>query len=543
VTTITTQQALKAAVRRTPSRVQVALSDEGVFYLTGGVLAASIVLGGGTHSGFLGDVLLQALSVPLLCAALYKLFNSGIRGFGRPLIFAAVIVAVPLVQLIPLPAAVWAHLPGREVISETFNLIHKEQPLLPLTMSPSATWLSALALLPPLSIFLGCLTLSYDQRRSISILLIAVALLSVLLGFLQLAQGRHSALRFFAVTNNTEAVGFFANRNHFAALLYSAMLFASVWLIDVTSRAGSQSRRRTAESRTVFVFGVCLIAFVALIMAQLMTRSRAGLGLSMLGLLGSLAIGLTAHRATLSRTKSAKIIAGAVAVTVMFSLQFALYRILERFGPDPLAGTRIPFARNTIAAAETYMPFGSGLGTFVPVYQMFEKHSDLTHAYANHAHNDLLEVWLETGIIGPILIAIFVVWLARRSYWLWRGQSFTAASELDRALMKAASIVLVLLMLHSIVDYPLRTSAMMAVAAFCCGLLLPSRETSRSHGVPTDGGARRRESRPKMEAPKPRPQRDPGHASRPVDPVMPRPRELWGGSIEWPEAWRKKDRE
>jgi hypothetical protein len=109
--------------------------------------------------------------------------------------------------------------------------------------------------------------------------------------------------------------------------------------------------------------------------------------------------------------------------------------------------------------------------------------------------------------------------------------------------MKAASIVLVLLMLHSIVDYPLRTSAMMAVAAFCCALLLPSRKTSSSHGGPSDGSSRRREARPKMEAPKTRPQREPGHASRPVDPVTPRPRELWGGSIEWPEAWRKKDRE
>jgi O-antigen ligase len=291
------------------------------------------------------------------------------------------------------------------------------------------------------------------------------------------------------------------------------------------------------------VFGLCLIAFVTLIMAQLMARSRAGLGLSMLALLGSLAIGLTAHRATLSRTKAAKIIAGAVAVTVMFSLQFALYRILERFGPDPLAGARIPFARNTIAAAETYMPFGTGLGTFVPVYQMFEKHSDITYAYANHAHNDLLEVWLETGIVGPVLIAIFLVWLARRSYVLWRGQGSRAESEIDLALMKAASIALVLLMLHSIVDYPLRTSAMMAVAAFCCGLLLSSRQTSSSHVGPADGSTRRREARPKMETTKPRPQREPGHASRPVDPVVPRPRELWGGAIEWPEAWRKKDRE
>ncbi len=37
------------------------------------------------------------------------------------------------------------------------------------------------------------------------------------------------------------------------------------------------------------------------------------------------------------------------------------------------------------------MPLGSGLGTFVPVYQTFEKPSDIAVTYVNHAHNDLLE--------------------------------------------------------------------------------------------------------------------------------------------------------
>jgi hypothetical protein len=46
---------------------------------------------------------------------------------------------------IPLPTPIWRLLPGREVISETYRLIEQNQPLLPLTMSPTATWLSGLA--------------------------------------------------------------------------------------------------------------------------------------------------------------------------------------------------------------------------------------------------------------------------------------------------------------------------------------------------------------------------------------------------------------
>ena len=80
----------------------------------------------------------------------------------------------------------------------------------------------------------------------------------------------------------------------------------------------------------------------------------------------------------------------------LLGLQFSLYRILDRFGDDPMADARIPFARNTIAAAKAYMPWGSGLGSFVPVYAMTEPPRDvLANTFANHAHNDILELWLE----------------------------------------------------------------------------------------------------------------------------------------------------
>ena len=46
------------------------------------------------------------------------------------------------------------------------------------------------------------------------------------------------------------------------------------------------------------------------------------------------------------------------------------------------------------------MPVGAGLGTFVPVYAMFEKPEQVSLFYVNRAHNDVLELWLETGVAG-----------------------------------------------------------------------------------------------------------------------------------------------
>ena len=510
-----------------------AASRDCISYLTGGALAASLVLGGGTHSGFLGDVVLQLISIPLLWAALYELIIS--RTYRRlkwPLVFVAALVLVPVVQLVPLPMPIWRLLPGREVISETYRLIGQNQPLLPLTMSPTATWLSGLAMLPPIAIFLGSLTLDYAQRRTMSVVVIVVGVISVFLGLLQLAQGPNSALRFFEVTNRTEAVGFFANRNHFAALLYSATLLAAVWLVDATYGAGLQPRRRVIESTTIFLFVGSFVAFVVLVAAQMMTRSRAGLGLSIVALFAALAIGMSDRRASASCAISTKLTIGAAAVAIIISLQFALYRILERFGPDVLADARIPFARNAITAAKAYMPFGSGLGTFVPVYQLFEKPSDVAVAYANHAHNDLLEVWLETGIVGPLFISVFLFWFARRTISAWWGTNLQIG-DFDRGLVRAASIIIALLIAHSLVDYPLRTSAMMAVAAFAVALLVPAVKTEGPQG-------RRRNGKSPLERQGPR-HEDAGSEVRERGDIRlsPHPREAWGQSIEWPEPWRQ----
>src|SRR6516164_1973002 len=50
---------------------------------------------------------------------------------------------------------------------------------------------------------------------------------NLIFGFLQMAQRPGSTLRFYDVTNPKEAVGLFANRNHFAAHLYVTLVLAA----------------------------------------------------------------------------------------------------------------------------------------------------------------------------------------------------------------------------------------------------------------------------------------------------------------------------
>ena len=219
---------------------------------------------------------------------------------------------------------------------------------------------------------------------------------------------------------------------------------------------------------------------VILLAGEVMARSRAGLGLTIVALFGVFALGFANRSAGFGAMVVNKLLIGAIVLVVIFSLQFALYRVLERIS-DPLSDDRSVIASTTIEAARAYMPLGSGLGTFVPVYAMFEKPEDVQDTYVNRAHNDILEVWLETGVLGLALIGMFVIWLVRRSVEIWRSAPAPGASQLDWSLVRAATIVPALLLAHSLVDFPLRTGAMMAIMAFACALLIEPPVGAEAH--------------------------------------------------------------
>jgi O-antigen ligase len=451
-----------------------------LFYFCAFGLISSLMLGGGTRGGFLSDALLQFLSLPVLIAALWRIMDTPLsREMRRALAFCAAILAVPAAQLVPLPPGIWTSLPGREAIAAAFELIGRDLPWAPLSMSPGATWLSALSVLPPFVVFLGALQLNRRERRYLSLVVLGMGLASVLVGLMQVAQGPSSPLRFFEYTNAFDTVGFFANRNHFAALVYSLTLLAAAWAAGNIVVIGQGHYQQQFESASIVTAVVSFAVFVVLIAAQAMARSRAGLALTIVALFGAFALAQWNRRAANGVTP-VRLMLGAVTLAAIFSVQFALYRILERFGGDPLADARIAFARNTIESAKTVMPFGAGLGAFVPVYAMFEKPRDIMiDSYANHAHNDFLELWLEAGIAGPVLIGAFAIWFVLRSAKVWRP-SHREGLEIDGSLVRAASLIIALLLAHSVVDYPLRTGAMVAILAFACALLIDPPPSSPS---------------------------------------------------------------
>src|SRR5258706_2438722 len=507
------------------------------------VIVGSLVLGGSTRSGFMSDAVLQFLSIPPLLVSLWQFLrvvpgerraNSSIK-WG--LVFCVALAGIPLIHLVPLPPTVWTALPNRQAVAEAFKLAGDDLPWMPISVSPEATWLSAVSLIPPVAVFLSTLLLGYAERRLMSLLVLSVGVISAFLGLVQVAQGPSSPLRFFAITNTTEPVGFFANRNHFSALLYSLILLTTCWAPDAIFRARASSNLKAHDATAVAAVVVSVAIAIVLLSAQAMARSRAGLALTIVALIGAFA--LASEYGRMMSRGMARLLVGAAALIFLVISEFTLYRIMERFAIDPLADSRITFARNTLAAALEYMPFGSGMGSFVPVYGMYEQPGDtMINAFANHAHNDILEVCLEAGIFGIGLMGVFALWVTKGSVEIWRSTRL-GPRNIDLWLARGAHIIVILLSIHSFVDYPLRTAAVMAITAFACGLLVapfaePEGASVRHEDARPQAAEKRRRQAPVRAGTVPAS----GHMLA-GGPLQESGGELWVENITWPEAWRK----
>ena len=420
------------------------------------LLAFSIVLGGASRDHALRLALLELASLPVLVLAGSQLLNRhawSTHRFGLGLL--AAIFLLPLIQLVPLPPAIWTALPGREQLVLALELVGQPAGWIPLSLTPDLTWRSFLALLPPVAMFLGVLAATKESKLRLVHLFLAAAVASVLLGVMQLGSGGER-LYPWATTDAGKMVGFFANRNHLSTLLVASLPFAAV-LAAATIR-----RRANGDNLTLWLgalyIGLAVVAIGAI-------RSRGGIVLAAPSLvLSFLAAWLASGRGRPSPALLAG--AGVAAAAVAAVGFFALAPILARFDPNSPPEGRFENWPIVAEAASAYLPVGSGLGSFDPVYRSVEPLERLDSTFFNQAHNEYLEIWLETGWLGIGLLAAFLIWWARRSWTSWRRPPSTEAD-----LQRAASIAMLIIMLHSIVDYPMRTETIAVLFALFAALL------------------------------------------------------------------------
>jgi O-antigen ligase len=413
------------------------------------LLALSFLLGGASRSHALRLMLVELASLPVLVIVARSLLHEPQRGHALANSIVLALIALPLLQLIPLPYGLWINIPGHEQPALALQFAGVSPGWSAISLTPDLTWRALLALAPPVAMYFATTALGPGHfGRLVAICLLAGGA-NAALCVVQLATSdpRYYA---WAWSDLGLAVGFFANSNHMAALGTSTLPFAAA--IAVSAARCGLSGRRALWSALAYL-GVMVVVIAA------------GLLIGAISLVGSVLVA----RAGLGRPRlSAKLLGAAAGCTVaaLAIVSVSLAPMVSENGLFDVTEGRLQNWPLVAEAAQTYLPVGSGIGSFDAIFRSVEPLETLRPTYFNEAHNEYLQIWLEAGWLGVALVIAFLVWFGRRSQRAWRE-----GLSLEGDLQRAASVAIGLILLHSVVDYPLRTETMAVFFAICCGIL------------------------------------------------------------------------
>jgi O-antigen ligase len=420
-------------------------------------LFACLLLGGSAQ-GIWQNAVLQLAGIAIIAWAAASDSPEAMPRRAKALLLLAVAaIAVVALQLVPLPASLWAQ-GNRMSIAEGYRLLGQPAPSLPLSLTPAASMSTLLCIIPPLALFCAMVRLRAYRATWLAAALAAGTVLGIMLGALQVASSGGGSLWYlYPETNIGAGVGFFANANHMATLLIVTLPFLAA--IGASGRSRSK-QRDSALLSLVAAAGLLVVVGIVL------NRSLAGY-LLLLPVLVASALVLVPRGSRLR---------GWLAISVVLLVIAAIGALSSssiggtRIGQDAPVSvhSRTQILKTTGKAMADYMPFGSGLGSFVNIYRLYENPDAVTAEYVVHAHNDYAEIALELGIPGIVLMVVFLVWWFREIWSVWRRGE-------RGAFAKAASIASAAILLHSIVDFPLRTAAISACFAMCLALLADRR--------------------------------------------------------------------
>ena len=373
-----------------------------------------------------------------------------------------------LLQLTPLPFALWSALSGHE----SYGQLHRPEWLV-LSVTPDATRASLMAGIPLVAAFLVVRTSSQKQIVLLPPVLVLIAFVQAVWGLLQ--AGPFKSL-YFGAEFAGSLIGGFANSNHFSN--YIAMTLPLAVFVVLRS---APHRRAEVHQRPQSAAVFWLVVLLVLVTAVLASGSRTGAITGMMVTFFALLLALSA----VSKTSRKWYAIGAVVLVVAGLVVVGLNTLAVRFDADRLGvdgNFRWMLVSSSWQAALAFWPTGSGAGSYSAVFPAFE--SPGVRGFAEHAHNDYVEFLIEFGLLFVLVAALIAVLAVRQAWSLWRHINGGGRGADAAPLQLFCALGLLAIFLHSWVDFNLRIPANAILCACLFGAFL--RPIHRSNKSPAN---------------------------------------------------------
>jgi len=414
-------------------------------------LAAVLLLGGASAAGLGGNALLGIGGAVLIGWTLWREApaNGTPTGLHR---FLLALLALTAFQFLPLPPGIWRHLPGREPIAAGFELASMSAPWLTVSLDPWGTLQSLVWWIPALALFVVFRSQGAAMSRHVITLVAVFAYVSVVIA---LAQYLGGSGYFYSITNRGNGVGLFANSNHFGSFMLMALaLVAGQWI---------QDRPALMRVSPKLASGYLLIARLAPFAFGIFLSNSLACAILLWPVLG----GVWLIYRPQTKLSWPLVVLGlpmlSIAMVWLLSSGVVSNDLMAKSGTVGIS--RGEFLANGLAMAKSFAPLGSGIGTFREIYPWFEELSVVGTTFVNHAHNDLLELVIETGLPGLVVLGFFLRWYGARLSSLW-------INDRERnPVAIAAAIGIGAVLIHCLADYPLRTAAISGLFGLCAVIM------------------------------------------------------------------------
>jgi O-antigen ligase len=399
-----------------PGRGQTALR----VLILAALAAAPLAFGSVTEEAF----------VPLLCVC----FGVGLVSWGRGHVRRALgeavapsplrapllgFAALVLFQLLPLPPFLLRRLSPGSFAHYHDRLLVPEERFWPISVSPPDT-LRGLLFVCGFGLLLSAVHREFDDerwRRRLAYGVVLVGLFMTVVGLVQAAYGTRRLYGLVQPDYDWAVFGPYVNRSHFAGYVVMSIPLAAAFAMEALAGL----RRDWARRRRGFLAlgGAQANAFVrrsveamVLVVGLVASASRGGF------------VAFAASMAALPFTSRHRRLAGAVVLLVVAAglPWVGMGEIIRGFESRGIQGSRIDLWRDMWPMFPSFPLFGAGFNAFGTAYAPYQ--TIWRGIFIGEAHNEYLQVLLDTGLLGAAIFATALAGLLRAALRAARRSSF-----------------------------------------------------------------------------------------------------------------------